>query len=117
MAKEINPKTVLSALKQNHYGRDNGVHAKALAVEIMHEAPTTLDERHIRYAVSELREQGEPICAHPTSGYFYAENTGEINDTCEFLYTRALHSLAQVANLKNKAVPDLRGQLGLENLG
>ena len=71
-------------------------------------------QRRIRLLVAELRNAGEPICAHPSKGYFYAADAGEVNETCLFLYSRAMHSLKQISALKNKAIPDLAGQLGLE---
>ena len=46
-------------------------------------------------------------------GCFLAETPEELNATCEFLYSRAMTSLTQVARMKRKALPDLRGQLGL----
>lgn len=112
MSRKITPERVLQELRK-HKGKDSGIHVKPLAAAIV-QAPTSMDERHIRLAVSTLREQGHPICANPSSGYFYAVTTAEIEQTCEFLYVRAMHSLNQVAQLKKKAVPDLRGQLGLK---
>ena len=112
----ITPEIVLKTLRDNHCGQHNGVHVKSLAAEILMTAPTSLDERHIRYAVLELRKQGRPICGHPQSGYFYAVDSSEVDATCEFLYSRAMTTLSQVAHLKRRAIPDIRGQLGLKHL-
>lgn len=113
MTKQITPESVLQALR-NHKGKANGIHVKALAMAIVCGPITSYDERQVRMAVSTLREQGYPICANPNSGYFYATTTAEIEATCEFLYVRAMHSLTQVAQLKKKAIPNIRGQLGLK---
>ena len=113
MAKQITPESVLLELRK-HKGKANGVNVKRLVAAILLGPTTSMDERHARLAVSTLREQGHPICASPSSGYFYATTTAEIEQTCEFLYVRAMHSLNQVAQLKKKALPDIRGQLGLK---
>lgn len=120
----ITPEKVLTILQRDHTGSDNGVHIKRLAREVLAYGgqPTaqfaltdnSAAERTIRLAVAVLREQGHPICAHPNNGYFYAANSGEINATCEFLYARAMHSLRQISALNKKALPELRGQLGLD---
>lgn len=112
MSRKITPERVLQELRK-HKGKDSGIHVKPLAAAIV-QAPTSMDERHIRLAVSTLREQGHPICGHPSTGYFYATTTEEIEATCEFLSGRAIHSLQQVAYLKKKSLPDIRGQLGLK---
>jgi len=114
ISEKITTGKVLAQLQSFHCGRDNGVHITRLTQSITKDAATLSEERTVRYAVAELREQGYPICAHPGLGYFYATNDGEINETCEFLYSRAMHSLKQIAALKKKALPEFRGQLGLE---
>lgn len=111
---KITPGKVLAHLQSRHLGRDNGIHVSALARNILKGSPTAADERSVRFAVAALREDGHPICAHPNDGYFYAKNSGEINETCEFLYARAMHSLKQIAALKRKSLPEIRGQLGLD---
>ncbi len=110
---DVTPERVLDVLQMRHTGALNGVTVKQLASEVVGTDPTPGDERNVRHAVSVLREQGQAVCAHPKRGYFLAANSGEINETCEFLYARAMHTLKQVAALKNKALPDLRGQMGL----
>ena len=110
----ITPNRVLLHLQQHHVGADNGVCMRRLAVELVGDNADARDERQIRYAIVDLRENGHPVCAHPGAGYFYAENEVEVNQTCEFLLSRANHSLKQIAALKRKAVPDLRGQLSMD---
>lgn len=111
--RSVTPERVLHVLQYQHQGSSSGAHVDQLAREVVGGTPSTGDERAVRLAVSVLRDAGHPVCAHPNHGYFYAVSTGEINATCEFLYARAMHSLQQVASLKRKALPDLRGQLGL----
>lgn len=114
MQREITPESVLHTLHKFHQGRDSGATVKSLAKEITGKTPAASDEREVRYAVTALREQGHPICAHPGRGYFLAIHSGEISETCEFLFSRAMTTLKQVAALKKKAMPELRGQLGME---
>lgn len=113
ISERITPGKVLAQLQARHMGRDNGAHIATLTSSITKTASTPGEERTVRFAVAVLRDNGHPICAHPTHGYFYAQNSQEVNETCEFLYSRAMHSLKQIASLKNKALPELRGQLGL----
>jgi hypothetical protein len=42
-----------------------------------------------------------------------ASSPEELNETCEFLYDRAMTSLSQVSRMKQISMPDLRGQLHL----
>lgn len=113
LSEKITPGKVLAQLQACHMGRENGVHITTLTGSITKTAPTPGEERTVRFAVAVLRDNGHPICAHPTHGYFYAKSSEEITETCEFLYSRAMHSLKQIASLKKKALPEIRGQLGL----
>lgn len=92
-----------------HYvGKDHGISVERLA----HEACCT--PRQARAFVSELREEGSHICAHPSTGYFMAANDEELQRYyIEFLEHRALHSLHLIARAKRIALPDLIGQLRL----
>ncbi len=104
---------VLMALR-NHIGEQQGVRSDVLVAEITGQPnPDPVAERHLRKLVTELRLEGFHICAHPKSGYFIAANDEELNQTCEFLYERAMASLTQVSRMKNVSLPDLRGQLHL----
>lgn len=71
-------------------------------------------ERAVRAAVSDLREEGIAVCAHPTQGYFLANSPQELERCCQFLRSRAMHSLKLEARLRNVALPDLIGQLHLK---
>lgn len=101
--------TVLMALSLYHKGQANGINVKELA------RATELSEREVRQAVSDLCEDGVAICAHPSSGYFVAENAEELEKNCQFLMSRAMHTLKRVASLKRIALPTLLGQLTLES--
>jgi hypothetical protein len=69
--------------------------------------------RVARQLISELRNEGHHVCAHPSAGYFIAETADELDATCKFLTDRALSSLKQVAAMKRVSMPDLYGQLNL----
>ena len=95
------------AVLARHVGSDNGISAAALARELQ------ILERHVRTFVSELREEGIAVCAHPQTGYFIAEGPEDVTATCKFLRARAMHSLVLESKLSKIALPDLLGQLKL----
>lgn len=97
---------VLAAL-QRHIGRRNGISAKALADTL------GCDERSLRKIISELREEGTAVAAHPDYGYFMAETAEDLELCCAFLRARAMHSLHLEAQLRRIPLPDLLGQLKL----
>jgi hypothetical protein len=115
-SRDVTPATVLDALG-SRIGEHNGITARDLVCEITHCTDPTkfaAKERQLRQAVEQLRLQGHRVCSHPESGYFLAESATELNRACGFLVDRAMTSLRQVCAMKRVALPDLRGQLGLE---
>lgn len=112
MSQSMNKDELLTALRR-HVGKHNGITGKHLVEEITSQSADAVAERHLRQLVSELRMEGHHICAHPATGYFIAQTESELDQTCEFLYERAMASLTQVSRMKNVSLPDLRGQLRL----
>lgn len=108
---DITPDTVLAAL-QGRVGAANGVTASALVLAIAGR-PSAADERRLRGCTVFLRLRGYPLCSTPSDGYFIAANERELNATCRHLLNRAVTGMQQVAVLKQRAMPDLFGQLGL----
>lgn len=109
--RELTPSLVLDVLG-DHVGAANGLSAREL-VQAVCGLSTAAGERRLRSVIEALRSAGHPIAAHPSTGYFLACTETELDDTCEFLYARAMTSLRQIAALKRVAMPDLRGQLRL----
>lgn len=110
---QITPAQVLTALS-HHIGQANGIHVRELVQRITGQVFTTSPmERKVRQIIVDLRMEGHHICAHPALGYFMAETPQELEQTIEFLYDRAMTSLAQIARMKKVSLPDLRGQLHL----
>lgn len=99
--------SVLSVL-QGHIGAGRGITAKGLA------ATSGMTEREVRAQVSALREEGIAVCGHPSTGYFIAETSAELDNTVEYLTSRALHSLRLASRLTRIPLPDLIGQLKLK---
>jgi biotin operon repressor len=99
--------TVMAALSR-HRGKHAGIGVAALADLVR------LSERQVRKAVSELREEGFAICATPETGYYVAATADEIEECCQFLRSRAMHSLHLESRLRNIPLPDLLGQLRLK---
>lgn len=90
-----------------HTGKARGIAVAEIARQL-----DTLP-RNVRTLVSELRDDGIAVCAHPKTGYYIAETPAELEETCQFLRSRALHSLALEARLRRVPLPDLIGQLHL----
>jgi biotin operon repressor len=104
----MTPKQTLIAELQRHIGAARGISVEALAHVL------DVNERQVRHLVSESREEGVAICAHPQHGYFIAETAEELEDCCAFLRGRALHSLRLEARLRKISLVDLLGQLRLQ---
>ena len=109
----ITANNVLIALTQ-HIGKDNGITVADLAMKCIDGMPCKGDERMVRKVIEELRLKGHHICAHPSTGYYVAVTDDDLNDTCVYLYKRAMTSLTQVAAMKRISLPDLAGQLNLQ---
>jgi biotin operon repressor len=97
-----------AVLAREHIGRHNGIAAELLALVLGCEA------RHVRALVTELREQGVAVCGHPKTGYFIAQTPEELESTCQFLRSRAMHSLVLESKLRHVPLPELLGQLRLK---
>lgn len=61
-------------LREYHKGKENAIHSKEL------QRIFTMDGRDVRRKVSNLRQDGVPICSDE-DGYYYADNQQEINKT------------------------------------
>ena len=108
---ELTPSIVLDVLG-DHVGAANAISARDLVRKICG-ISVEVGERRLRTMIVHLRLAGHPIAATPKDGYFIASRDDELDETCEFLYGRAMTSLSQVAALRRVALPDLRGQLRL----
>ena len=95
--------TVLS----RHIGRGHGIGVVALALQ----AGTST--RQVRKFVTELRQDGVAVCGTPQHGYYIAGTADELDETCQFLRRRALHSLTLESRLRKVPLADLVGQLHL----
>lgn len=101
-------RTALQVLLARHVGREAGITAEAIASTL---GTTT---RVVRELVTELRNDGIAVCGHPASGYFIARTREELEETCQFLRSRAMHSLVLEAKLRGLPLADLVGQLRLK---
>jgi len=113
MANEINRDSVLATLSR-HIGHTKGVSARDLVVEITWRSPRDAQCRKLRQIIEMLRREGHHIAADPIHGYFIAETNDELNDTCTFLYNRAMTSLTQIGAMKRISMPDIAGQLKID---
>jgi hypothetical protein len=100
-------KTDLANVLSRHIGRENGITANNLA-GLLQALPRT-----VRSLISELRMDGIAVCGHPSAGYYIAATSEELEETCQFLRGRAMHSLAIESKLRKVPMEDLVGQLHL----
>ncbi len=91
-----------------HTGKANGIKAEDLARQL------NCEPRQVRLLVTELRLDGRGICGHPKTGYYIAETNEELEETCAFLRSRALHSLALESKLRHVPLVELLGQMRLK---
>jgi len=98
----------LLAFLQGHIGAASGVSAATLA-QLFHITP-----RHVRELVTELRLEGVAVCGRPKTGYFIAATGEEIEATCQFLRSRAMHSLTLESALRETTLGELLGQMRLK---
>ena len=90
-----------------HQGKALGISAAKLAEQL----GTT--RRRLRKHISEARCQGYLVCGHPKCGYFMATTADELRMATEFLEHRALHSLMLLSRMRGVGMPELLGQLRL----
>ena len=90
-----------------HIGRGRGIRVEALALQV------GVPPRQVRKFVTELRQDGVAVCGTPTHGYYIAGTAEELEETCQFLRHRALHSLTLESRLRKVPLLDLIGQLHL----
>lgn len=98
---------LIHVLTTKHKGRKHGVKASALAEK------TNIGERTLRKLISDAREQGVAVVGTPETGYYVAETQEELNECCNFLRARAMHSLMLEARLRKVPLPALLVQLDL----
>lgn len=98
-------RTALLNALASHQGRNAGISADHLAAQL------DVPPRRLRKLISEAREDGIAICGKPASGYFMPVTPEELQETCEFLEHRAMHSLRKLSRMKKVALPILLGQL------
>jgi hypothetical protein len=110
---QITPEQVLAELSY-HRGKSSGIHVRDLLMRITGQLTNAEAlERSVRKLVTDLRLEGHPICAHPSTGYFMAVTAEELDETCNFLRSRAMSSLKAESRLRRISVAELLGQFKL----
>lgn len=95
-------------LARDHAGAANGITAARLAEKL------GTNERGVRHLVSQAREDGIAVVGTPSTGYYIAETSDELEACCRFLRSRAMHSLHIEAQLRRTTLADLMGQMRLQ---
>lgn len=76
------------------------------------------DTRRLREAITALRRDGVPIlsdASHTSGGYYLASAGSELETYIGKLRTRALKILRQAAKIKNQTLPEMLGQMSIED--
>lgn len=76
------------------------------------------DTRRLREAVTALRRDGVPIlsdASHTSGGYYLASAGSELEAYIGKLKSRALKILRQAAKIKNQTLPEMLGQMSIED--
>jgi len=102
----VSKERLLNVLSR-HIGKGHGLGVAALALQV------GVPQRHVRKLVTDLRQDGVAVCGTPTHGYYIAGCAEELEETCQFLRQRALHSLTLESRLRKVPLADLVGQLHL----
>lgn len=84
-------------LKEKCLGRSNSMHYKE-SKELF-----GLHSRQLALIITELRNEGLPICSHNIDGIWWAKDREELEITLRFLKSR-IHNMTTVVNGLNKAV-------------
>ena len=100
-------RSIVLTVLSRHIGAGNGISMRGLEQQL------DLVPRQIRRHISDLRKEGHAICGTPGDGYYIAETPEELEHTCEFLRSRAMHSLTLESRLRKIPLADLIGQLHL----
>lgn len=93
---------------QSHIGKVNAISGEDLACAL------GVSSREMRKMTDAVIADGIALCSHPANGYWIAANPVELEQTCQFHRSRALHELAKEAKLRKLTLPDLLGQLHLK---
>lgn len=92
---------------QDHHGKARGIVARHLCARL------NIPERAVRDLITSARLEGHPICGTPAHGYYIAVEAAELEQTCQFLRSRAMHSLVLESRLRKVPLAVLLGQLPL----
>lgn len=98
-----------------HVGKQNKIGMAELYSRVYRQpwANRINDTRALRYLITELRNDGVPICSD-RHGYWLASAGSELDDYCRRVRTQALKKLRQEARLRKMTLPQLVGQLSLD---
>lgn len=106
----VTPVAVLNLLREQ-VGRCSALKAGEIVEMLTNQRSTQSQERQLREIFNALCLEGWPICSSSYHGYWWAESSGEIHETCKSLHHRALSSLTRISKLRRLAIPLLEGQL------
>lgn len=102
-----NHRAIVLTVLSRHIGSGNGISMRQLEQQL------DMPPRMIRQHISDLRDDGYAICGMPAEGYYIAATPEELQHTCAFLRSRAMHSLTLESRLRKIPLADLLGQLHL----
>ncbi|HSH71573.1 MAG TPA: hypothetical protein VK974_00825 [Methylophilaceae bacterium] len=93
----------------NHIGKANGIRGEDLAEKL------DIHPRILRNLTGLAIEKGISVCGQPNTGYYIAMNAKEVEETCQFHRSRAMHELVKESRLRKVSLADLLGQMKLSS--
>jgi hypothetical protein len=110
--KTLTPETVLELL-QRHVGRDQALRPAEIVELITSRRADPSATRRLRKCIQDLRNQGWPIAAHPSAGYWWPGSAADMEAALRFHWSRAMASLRQISRIKRFGLATLVGQVAL----
>lgn len=104
------------SILSKHIGKHNAISMPVLYEKVFEERPETVisGTRKLRTLITELRNQGEPICSSTDGGYYLAAVGSELNDYCDRMEHQAIRKLRIVSKIKKMTVQELCNQLNID---
>ncbi len=107
------------SILNKHIGKQNAISMPRLHEKVFGERPTShiSGTRKLRALITELRNEGEPICSITCGGYYFAATESEREEYLSTLKHQAIKKLLIISRIKKMSALELCNQiaLGLEN--
>jgi hypothetical protein len=107
------------SILNKHIGKQKAISMQVFYEKVFNKCPATAisGTRKIRLLITQLRNQGEPICSTTGGGYYLASAGSELDDYLSRLLSQAVRKLLIVNRIKKITIQELCSQIeiNLEN--